>query len=94
MKWIWLGVAAAWGGIVALAWWLADRRVAWCSDSYGQVQNCKTISALATRDNVLIWGASIPLALFVVALLLGRMPVLRLNRRERPSTTRALIDHE
>lgn len=91
MKWIWLGVLAAWGGIVWLAWEQANRRIG--PLCHFDRNYCKP-ALLAARDNTLIWGASIPLALLVLMLLLGRVPVPRLNRRKRPSTSRELIDHE
>lgn len=88
MKWLWGGVAAAWAAIVALAWALADRRIDLCAFE----KKC-LLATTATRDAVLIWGASVPLAVFVLALLLG-MVRLNLARRGRgpASASRAETD--
>ncbi|MCL6684468.1 hypothetical protein [Sphingomonas alba] len=45
-----------WAGIVALSWWLAERRIEICDDSASCV-----IRATAARDNALIWGLIIAL---------------------------------
>jgi hypothetical protein len=46
---------AGWGAIMALGWWLADRRAGQCSDTY----NC-TVHELGTRDAFLVFGLLVP----------------------------------
>ena len=88
MKRIAIGVLAAWCGIVALAWWLASERLRWCAGAYGRMAHCNVVSAMETRDNVLVWGAAIPLMLFVALIVLG---IKRLRRQPgHPLTTPAL----
>ncbi|QGN56176.1 hypothetical protein [Novosphingobium sp. Gsoil 351] len=91
MKWNWMVAGTAWAGIVALAWWLADRRIE--RDLFG---NAESVAQVATRDNVLIWGGSIPLALFVLLTIAGRarmiQPGLRWPRRR--SASRGLLPLE
>ena len=80
----WIVAAVWWAGIVWLAYRLADQR-AWCD------AHCPDL--VATRDNVLIWGGSIPLALFVLLALLGRVRIGRLNLRwptRTPASSREL----
>lgn len=76
MKRIAFGVLAAWGGIVALAWWLASERLRLCPYRLG----CDVTDAAATRDNVLVWGLAIPLFVFVALCVLG---IKRLRRDPR-----------
>ena len=54
----------AWAAIVALAWWLANKRIAICGD----YENACALRATATRDNVLVWGASGGLGVFATQL--------------------------
>ena len=91
MKWIWLGVLAAWSGIIALAWWLADRRTG--SECYRWGNRCDP-ALVAVRDYTLIVGLAVPLALFVALVIAGLIRTQRLNRRNYPSTTRKLVEHE
>lgn len=96
MKWNWIVAGTAWAGIVALAWRLADQRSAVCGSFDA---DCR-FDAAATRDGVLIWGLSIPLALFVLLTIAGRARIGRLNlrwpRRGRTptSTSRELVPLE
>ena len=90
----WIVAGTAWTGIVALAWWLADARVKWCPIDGGGRFYCggdEGLGQLTTRDNVLIWGGSIPLALFVLLTIAGRARIGRLNLRwprRQPSISR------
>jgi len=52
MRLIAIGGLAAWAGIVALAWWLADARIDICGF---EKTDCE-LRATAARDAVLIWG--------------------------------------
>ena len=62
MKWIAAGLLAGWTGIVALAWYLADRRIWLCTnDVWPDTQSPCFTRATATRDAVLIWGPAIGL---------------------------------
>lgn len=78
MRKVVVGVLAAWSGIVALAWWLADRRLAAC---HTWTEGCNQFSLTATRDNVLIWGAATPLGLFVLIVLLGLLRLGAVSER-------------
>ena len=88
----WIVAATAWSGIVALAWWLADKR----SDVCGSFDADCRFDAAATRDSVLIWGLSIPLALFVLLTIGGRAQIGPLGLRwpRRPSGSRELVPLE
>lgn len=77
MKWIALGVLTGWTALVALAWWLADRRIALC---YRLETDC-IVRATTSRDNVLLWGPAVGLALLVALALAHRQ---RLNRPTNP----------
>ena len=91
MKWIAFGALAGWAGIVRLAWVLADRRIAVC---HYDTEGACALRATAARDAVLTSGLIVAL-LVVVALAVGWFVLMpRLNRKARPSTGRALIDHE
>lgn len=89
----WITAGTAWAAIVALAWWLADARIEICGD---HDMPC-VLRATATRDNVLLWGGSIALALFVLLALAGQVRIGRLNLRwltlgaASPSASRAAI---
>lgn len=77
--------ALGWAAILGLAWWLADSRIELCN--YRQA--C-IIDATETRDNVLVIGLAIGLAiaLFIVARMVRNradwiMPASRANRQLR-----------
>ena len=88
MKWIAVGLMAGWTGIVALAWYLADRRIWLCTnDVWPDKQSPCFTRATATRDAVLIWGPAVGLALLVgIALLWQRERLKRIeaNPAARP----------
>lgn len=84
MKQIVYGVSAAWIAIVALAWWLAERRIHLCD--YGDTA-C-AIRTTAARDSVLLWGPAVPLGVFVVLVLAG---VVRTQRLKSPSSSRGAM---
>ena len=65
-----------WSATVALAWWLADRRLDRC---YSQFECSR--HAMAVRDNVLIWGPGIAVAYLVAAGLAGLLGNDRLDPR-------------
>lgn len=79
---------AGWAGIVALAWWLADRRLSWCADPWqGKLADCNVAHAMETRDNVLVWGAVVALMailIFVAATRYVHSRGERLYRRTQP----------
>ena len=56
MKWIVIGVLTGGTGIVALAWWLADRRLGQMCYSFESYCNA---SQLATRDWTLVAGIAL-----------------------------------
>lgn len=58
MKRNWIVGGATWAAIVALAWWLADRRIQLC----GYAENACILRATATRDDILVRGLSFALA--------------------------------
>lgn len=70
-----------WAGILALAWWLADRRIAFChdTDSYTAQANC-LVRATAARDSALILGLSVGL---VGAILLSLVATRFSSRSDR-----------
>ncbi|HET6940576.1 MAG TPA: hypothetical protein VFH89_00290 [Sphingomicrobium sp.] len=80
---IFIVATSGWAGIVALAWWLAGRRIELCS----YLDNDCELRATADRDYVLIAGLSIGLCLALLALLV----TARLNRRVRVDTHSARI---
>ena len=96
MKWNWLVASTAWAGIVGLAWWLADRRVGYCGTYHDDAWARCAVAAAATRDNALLWGGSIPLALFVLLTIAGHARIGPLDRRwrRRPSSNRELVPLE
>jgi hypothetical protein len=55
-----------WSGIIALAWWLADQRIALCG--YGE-HSC-VVRATGTRDFVLVSGLTVTLVVTIAAALL------------------------
>lgn len=67
--------------LVALAWWLADQRIALC---YWADEACK-IRTTATRDNALVIGLGLTLVSYVIA-----WPARRaiFNRRQSASSER------
>lgn len=64
MKRIVFWALPGWAGIVWLAHLLADRRVTYCQNHSA---SCNVVENMATRDNVLIWGAAIALLGLIVA---------------------------
>lgn len=60
---------AGWGAIMALGWWLADRRAVQCSDTY----NC-TVQELGTRDAFLVLGLLVPFLIIAAMAFLGARP--------------------
>lgn len=68
MKRNWIVAGAAWAGIVALAWWLADQRIEICSYE----RACK-LRATVTRDDILVWGVGVGLAALLL-IFVGRAP--------------------
>ena len=74
----WIVAGVAWAGIVWLAYRQAEEHIGYCVQNYW---NCNAATAITTRDNVLIWGGSIPLALFVLLAIAGRVRIERLNLR-------------
>ena len=94
MKTNWIVAGTAWSGIVALAWWLANARIDLsCGHQGGTI--CYP-DQVATRDNVLIWGLMVPLALFVLLTIAGRAQIGQLNLRwpRRQSTSRELVPQD
>lgn len=95
MRKVWGGIAAAWAAIVALAWWLADKRTGPQCSLYGR--ECDP-ALVAVRDYTLIVGLVVPLVFFVVLVVLGLVRFDRLNRRQprrsRPSASRELQPFE
>lgn len=87
MRWIAAMALTGWGGIVALAWWLADRRIAAC---YPMDSGCIE-RAHISRDAVLIWGPSVALAMLTGFALLELRRTKRLNLTDpaQPATIRA-----
>lgn len=89
----WIVIGAARAAIVALAWWLADNRIGVCGDFES---GCR-VQVTAARDCVLVWGAIVPLALFVLLTIAGRARIRRINlrwpHRDRnpPSVSRELV---
>lgn len=72
---------AGWASIVGLAWWLADRRIGLCGlPEYNE--SC-VLRATAARDDILITGLTVALAL---ALLFS---VIRFDRNRRSSSAPA-----
>lgn len=99
MKTNWIVAGTAWAGIVALAWWLADRRIKWCEAYDGSRYSCggdERFDQIITRDNVLLWGGMVPLALFVVLTIAGRAQIRPLGWRwpRRASASRELAPTE
>lgn len=88
MRWIAGMVLGGWGGIVALAWWLADRRAHFGPCFYDT--RCR-MAAFEARDEVLIWGPAVWLLLaagFAFALR-RRLERLNVATPSRPSATPA-----
>jgi len=91
-----LTAITGWAGIVALAWWLADRRIGICSGISiysAEVSHTNCIArATAARDSILIYGLSIGLVAAIVlsvALHSGtplRQWLDRISRDQRPRT--------
>lgn len=76
MKWIITLGLLGWAGIVALAWRMANERIALCG--WGD-SNC-VIRATAMRDNVLVWGLTAALVALVVVGLAAWVRHERLKR--------------
>lgn len=64
-----------WGAIIALAWWLADRRIEICD----YVDEPCRIATTADRDFVLAFGLSVALAVIVGAALVHARRSQRLS---------------
>lgn len=80
---IW-GALAGWSAIVALAWWLAQRRLDEC------YSECNRHSATAARDAVLIWGPAVPMGVLALVGLIRLFGAPRLNRSgSSPASTTA-----
>ena len=77
-----------WSGIIALAWWLADRRIEICGDRMYN-RDC-IIEAAAARDTVLIAGLSVALAVLIVAALVGARRAERLVPKNLSDGSRRL----
>ena len=56
-----------WAGIIWLAWWMADKRIRLCGDSWDDGYRSCTIRATATRDFVLTTGLTVALGFIVIA---------------------------
>ena len=94
MKLIVAGVLTGWTGIVALAWWLADRRLGSMCKFMEQYCNA---SQLATRDWTLVAGIALPFLLISWLALTGRIRIARLNLRwptRTPASSRAVTPLE
>jgi hypothetical protein len=82
MKRIAIGGLVGWSGIVALAWWLADRRIELCRYSSGYT--CE-LRATAARDDVLIWGLTVALAAILLFAAAARYARFRRSGEVFPS---------
>lgn len=68
---------AGWGGIMTLGWWLANERVARCSDTY----NC-TVNEMGTRDAFLVAGLLVPFVVAMTAWLLHSIKTRKAFHRQ------------
>ena len=89
MKWIVLAGFTGWAAIVALAWWLADRRLGSMCQRLEQYCNPALV---AQRDAILTGGLTVALvaalAVAVIALRSKRLSGQSANQVQRPQRLR------
>lgn len=61
--------STGWAAIVALAWWLADRRLAECHPYNSECQQ----AAMSARDYVLIAGLSVAFVAFLAVMFAAQL---------------------